>query len=254
MNKVVKIGEVTIGDGTPKICSSIVSQELKGLLEEIQYMQNLNVDIIEWRIDYYKNIDNQDSIKTTLKAIRKVMDNKPLLVTFRSKKEGGEKEVNAEEYKQLNKTLIASGYIDAVDVELFSGEEIVKELVSFAHQHKVKVIISNHDFIKTPCKEEIINRLCRMQTLEADIAKIAVMPQTPQDVLTLLEATNSMRTQYADRPFVTMSMSRLGLISRLTGEIFGSAITFGVGKEISAPGQIAVTDLYRMLQILHAPN
>ena len=130
--------------------------------------------------------------------------------------------------------------IDLVDVELFTGEKYVKELVEKAEANGVYVIMSNHDFEKTPSKEEIITRLCKMQELGAHIPKIAVMPNSVEDVITLLEATNTMKTDYADRPIITMSMGGTGLISRLAGESFGSSATFGAGNQVSAPGQIPV--------------
>ncbi|STS80155.1 3-dehydroquinate dehydratase [Klebsiella pneumoniae] len=67
--------------------------------------------------------------------------------------------------------------------------------------------MSNHDFHKTPAQEDIIYRLRRMQDLGADLPKIAVMPQSPQDVLTLLAATLTMKEKYATRPLITMSMA-----------------------------------------------
>ena len=100
-------------------------------------------------------------------------------------------------------------------------------------------------------KDEIVRRLCKMQELGADIPKIAVMPTCRRDVLTLLCATEEMYTEHADRPIITMSMAGTGLISRLCGEVFGSALTFGAAKKASAPGQAAVNDLNNMLQFLH---
>ena len=77
------------------------------------------------------------------------------------------------------------------------------------------------------------------------------MPGNKKDVLTLLSATREMAEEYADRPIITMSMSGNGVISRLSGEIFGSAMTFGAAKKASAPGQMGVEDLRQVLQILH---
>ncbi len=50
---------------------------------------------------------------------------------------------------------------------------------------------------------------------------------------------------------ITMSMAKTGVISRLAGEVFGSAATFGAVKKASAPGQISVNDLRTVLTILH---
>lgn len=85
----------------------------------------------------------------------------------------------------------------------------------------------------------------------ADIPKIAVMPQSAGDVLTLLSATEEMARCYADRPIITMSMSSQGVISRLCGEVFGSSMTFGAVGQVSAPGQIPVDQLCQALEILH---
>ena len=93
-------------------------------------------------------------------------------------------------------------------------------MIQEAHSYGVKVIASNHDFAKTPEKDEIVRRLRKMQTLGADIPKIALMPNCKKDVLTLLEATLEMSEQYADRPIITMSMAGTGVVSRLTGETF----------------------------------
>lgn len=111
--------------------------------------------------------------------------------------------------------------------------------------------MSNHDFFKTPSKEEIISRLCAMQEKGADIPKIAVMPQSKKDVLTLLSATNEMVEEHANRPIITMSMAATGVISRLAGEVFGSCLTFGAAKKVSAPGQMGVNDLKIILETLH---
>ena len=78
-----------------------------------------------------------------------------------------------------------------------------------------------------------------------------LMPQSKLDVLTLLSATEEMNRLYADRPIITMSMAGTGVISRLCGEVFGSALTFGAAGKASAPGQMGVNDLNTVLNLLH---
>ena len=77
------------------------------------------------------------------------------------------------------------------------------------------------------------------------------MPQNKKDVLTLLCATEEMASEYADRPIITMSMAGTGVISRLCGEVFGSALTFGAVGKASAPGQMDAADLKTVLDLLH---
>ena len=111
--------------------------------------------------------------------------------------------------------------------------------------------MSNHDFEKTPSFDEITGRLIGMKQLGADVAKLACMPNSAKDVLTLLSATEAVKAQYPDEPIITMSMGKLGVISRISGELFGSALTFGSAKKASAPGQLEVTALRQILQALH---
>ncbi len=208
-------------------------------------------DILEWRVDHFADLSNVESVMAAAKILRETMPEKPLLFTFRSAKEGGEQAISTEAYIALNRAAIDSGLVDMIDLELFTGDDQVNN-VAYAHAHDVKVVMSNHDFHKTPEAEEIIARLRKMQSFDADIPKIALMPQSTSDVLTLLlAATLEMQEQYADRPIITMSMAKTGVISRLAGEVFGSAATFGAVKKASAPGQISVTDLRTVLTILH---
>ena len=90
-----------------------------------------------------------------------------------------------------------------------------------------------------------------MQELGADIVKMAVMPQSAKDVLELLAATEEMNRLHAKQPIVTMSMSGQGVISRLAGELIGSALTFGSAGKASASGQIDVGELDFILTTIH---
>ena len=163
----------------------------------------------------------------------------------------GEKAIEPEDYAALNISAAKSGFADLIDVEIFTGDEIVREIIESAHKEGVKIVGSSHDFDRTPEKDEIVGRLRKMQQMGADIPKIAVMPQNRKDVLTLLLATEEMTAEYADRPIITMSMSGTGLISRLCGEVFGSSCTFGAVGKVSAPGQMNAEDLDTVLELIH---
>lgn len=251
MKNTVTVKGVTIGEGSPKICVSMVGGTVAQLIEEANLLSTTDLDVVEWRVDFFEDVDDIEKVKKALKEIRAVLPDMPILFTFRSAKEGGEREISREQYVELNKAIIKTGQIDLVDVELFTGEVQVKVLIDVAHDHQVYVIISNHDFDKTPPKEEIVCRLRRAQELGGDIAKVAVMPTETRDVLTLLEATLMMNEQYAVTPIITMSMAGKGVISRLAGGVFGSALTFGAAKKASAPGQVEVVELRNILSLLH---
>ncbi|MBL6007319.1 type I 3-dehydroquinate dehydratase [Bacillus halotolerans] len=248
---VLTIKGVSIGEGMPKIIVPLMGKTEKQILKEAEAVKLLDPDIVEWRVDVFEKADDNEAVIKMISKLRESLRDKLFLFTFRSHKEGGSKEMDVSSYIALLETAIRTKDIDFIDIELFSGEANVEALVSLAGENGVYVIMSNHDFQKTPEKDEIISRLRKMQELGAHIPKIAVMPKDAGDLLTLLDATYTMKTKYADRPMITMSMAGTGLVSRLSGEIFGSACTFGAGEEASAPGQIPVSELRNVLEVLH---
>jgi len=249
--RTVQIRNVIIGDGRPKICVPIVGKTQEEILLEARKITHTPADVVEWRVDWYDDCFQQSQVEDTARKLQSVLNGLPLLFTFRTAKEGGEKTISIPDYVRLNTLAAQCDAIDLIDVEAFTGDEEVVHMIQQAHLNHTKVIASNHDFYKTPSREEIIRRLCLMQDLGADIPKIAVMPACKKDVLTLLEATLEMYENFADRPFITMSMSGTGMISRLSGECFGSALTFGAAGKTSAPGQIDVNSLEMVLDTIH---
>ena len=247
----VKVRNGESGTGIPKICVPIVGVTREEILKAAETIKSTPADVVEWRVDWYEDIFDFGRTEETMKALREVLGETPILFTFRTSKEGGEKSIETDAYVELNQKAAKTGLIDLVDIEAFTGDDAVKAVVETAHACGVKVVASNHDFHKTPEKDEIVSRLRKMQELGADIPKIAVMPQNKKDVLTLLAATEEMASEYADRPIITMSMSGTGVISRLCGEVFGSALTFGAVGKASAPGQMGAEDLQTVLSLLH---
>jgi 3-dehydroquinate dehydratase-1 len=242
---------VELGAGVPKICAPVVGKTRQEILAQAQALTRLPVDICEWRCDWYEDVLDPQENAATLMELRQVLGDMPLLMTFRTAAEGGEAAISPEDYTRLLCAGAETGYIDLLDVELFLGREVFSAIRACAKAQGVKIIASNHDFHATPAKEEIISRLCRMQDWGADVAKIAVMPTCSRDVLTLLDATCTMREDYAKIPLITMSMSGTGVVSRLAGEEFGSAMTFGAAEAASAPGQVEVQKLAQVLALLH---
>lgn len=249
--QVCEIRGVKIGEGRPKIIVPIVERNREAIIEKAQAIAPMANELVEWRVDFYEEALTIARVLETLQALRRVLGEKGLLFTFRTHREGGEREISPKEYTQLNQAVAQSGLADLIDVEMFMEEAVVKENLDQIHGAKVAVVGSYHDFHQTPPKEEIISRLMSIQEQGADIAKIAVMPQSPGDVLTLLTATYEMYTQFADRPIITMAMDGVGILSRIAGEVFGSAATFGAVGKISAPGQLQADQLAAVLTIIH---
>ena len=186
---IVKIKDVILGEGIPKICAPLVESGFDSLIREAGRFTTLPVDVAEWRADWYTGILDPGTLDMVMPVLARTLGRIPLLFTFRTQGEGGNLPASAADYRTLLERAICSGSADLVDIELFSDDHTVRDLIKLAHANNVGVILSNHDFTATPDEKELLKRLERMDFLGADIAKIAVMPQSAGDVLTLLSAT-----------------------------------------------------------------
>lgn len=249
MKKTFELGTGIFGAGRPKICVPVVAESRTGILKKAEEIALLPVDVAEWRADFYEDVFRTDEVLVTLRKLKDILGNKALLFTFRTSNEGGNLPVEKEVYYRLNQEAAASGCVDLVDVEAFLDEKRTEEEIRKIHLAGSRVITSNHDFEKTPPAEELVRRLSIMEKLGADVAKLAVMPKDRQDVLHLLQATIT-ADEALTVPVVTMSMGKLGIVSRLSGALTGSAMTFAAVGETSAPGQIPVEQMMEFLRIL----
>ncbi len=247
----VRIRNTVIGEGMPKICVPMTGVTAEELLTEAHRIAELPAELAEWRVDWYEHASDTEAVLRMAAELRAVLREKVLLFTFRTAAEGGERAITPEDYRRLNAAVAQSGAVDLIDAELFLGAEVLTPLIRAAHDAGVRVIASNHDFTATPPKEELVARLCEMQALGADLAKIAVMPQDARDVLTLLSVTEEMHRLHDACPVITMSMAGLGAFSRISGELFGSAVTFASAGKASAPGQLPLDELKTMLELFH---
>lgn len=246
----LKIGDIKIGEGMPKICVPIVGMTEEEILLQTEEVYRSSADLAEWRVDWFEDALDIEKVLCVLEKIKELLREKPLIFTFRTKTEGGEKECSYEQYRELLIEVAKSKMATVIDVEVLHWEGI-KALIQEIQREQIPVIGSNHDFLKTESKVELIERMVMIQNMGVDVVKLAVMPRNEEDVLILLEATLEMRKRHATVPIVTMSMSKTGAISRISGEMFGSAITFASLGRMSAPGQIEVGKMQGVLKILH---
>jgi 3-dehydroquinate dehydratase-1 len=247
----VNIRGCVVGEGRPKVVVSIAEREELLILQRAAQLAQLPIDIVEWRADWYNDVGDPDAVRRCLRALREALGEKPLLVTFRTKVEGGERAATPAEYAAFCQTVCGSGCADAIDLEYFTVEADLPALIEQAHEAKVEVVCSSHDFSATPSQREMVRRMVQMQRAGADIVKLAVMPHNRGDVLALLMATVEMVECHPSTPVATMSMGQLGAVTRLSGETFGSAMTFASVGRASAPGQLDLDTLNAVLEALH---
>ena len=246
----IKIKNVEIGKGIPKICIPLTGKNREEIIEEMEIVKKSNPDLIEWRVDFFEESDNPERICEMLGTINDSFKQIPVLFTFRTKEEGGEKSIMSEDYVKLLKEVSERRLADIVDVQVFwygeKSEDFIKEL----KETGAVVLASSHHFEGTPSVREMSDALYTMENRGADIVKLAVMPQSGKDVCALLEATME-RKEHSNKPMITMSMGQSGMLSRICGELTGSCVTFASGKQASAPGQIDARELKCVLDILH---
>ena len=215
MDKTVQVRDLVIGEGRPKICIPVMGSTTETLKEAAGHAMKKHPDLIEWRADYFADIENEEVRRQAFDELREILGEVPLLFTIRTRREGGEADLSADQYLKVVSDAIRDEKADLVDVEISHGDDIAFMLISLAHEFGIKTIASSHDFSQTPKKEQIIMTLCKMQELEADIPKMAVMPQRERDVLVLLDATLSMKELHAQTPVITMAMGRNGILLRI---------------------------------------
>lgn len=241
----LKIKNITFQEGKPKICIPLTSCNLESLKEELNLLRNHNYDVVEWRIDFF-----EEDILYGLRTVYNACSDKPILVTCRTVDEGGNANITIDEYVALYKKIIDSHFCDFIDVQVMLPAHKIKQLIQYAQKCGIYVIGSYHNFNSTPSYDSLMEKMQYMQQLDVDICKFAMMPTNSEDVLTVLQFTNNASHAF-ETPLITMSMSKLGMISRMCGEVFGSCMTFAASKNTSAPGQISVDQMQQILDILH---
>jgi 3-dehydroquinate dehydratase-1 len=247
----VEVRNRVIGGPDPLICLPLVGAKREEILEEAKELVALGPDLLEWRIDAYEEVEDVGKSLSVLREMRAAIGEVPLIFTCRIELEGGFRKMDRDSRLSLITAAIDSGDIDIIDVELCNEEEFIREVKKRAGAKNVKLILSYHNFKQTPSESFIYAKLVEAQKAGADISKLAVMPKDYADVLTLLSATSKARTESVQVPIVTMSMGPQGAVSRLAGGLFGSDITFAIGKQASAPGQIPIGDLRLGMKLLY---
>ncbi|MDJ0831844.1 MAG: type I 3-dehydroquinate dehydratase [Desulfobacterales bacterium] len=247
----VAVKDRTIGGAIPLICLPLVAKEKAVLLRQAEELRPLAPDLIEWRIDGFDDVKDIDVCLQTLADLRAAMQSVPLIFTCRIDTEGGIQKISQEKRLKLIRAAIQTGIPDIVDIELCNDTNFIGTILKDAKQYGSKVILSFHDFEKTPEEADILDRLVQAQNMGAHIAKAAVMPNNHNDIMVLLNATLKARTETLQIPIITMSMGKLGLVTRIVGGLFGSDITFAMGKDASSPGQIPVEDIRKAMAVIY---
>ena len=239
-----------IGKGKPLICVPVMETEKEQIIEKIKRLSESEAEMIEWRIDAFTHWQDYNAIREVFESTKEWLEKKIFLATFRSKRQGGVSEITPEQRDDIQDLIVEAGCVDLIDVEFFEETHPAMKIKKL-QKKGIKVVASHHDFDETPEREVMKMIVEKMCVGNADIVKLAVMPHNMEDVLSLLSVTGQFAEENDDTPIITMSMGTLGMVSRICGESFGSAVTFAADQGGSAPGQLALNDMTEILDRLH---
>ena len=211
-------------------------------LEEAQALdatRYLDADIIEWRVDDLP----REAILQVAPAIFEKFAGRELVFTLRTRSEGGEIDLSPEEYIHLIKEVAQFYQPDYIDFEYYSYKDVFEEMLDFPN-----LVLSYHNFQETP--ENMMEILSELTILNPKLVKVAVMAHTEQDVLDLMNYTRGFKTLNPEQEYVTISMGKVGKVSRITADVTGSSWSFASLDEVSAPGQISLASMKKIREIL----
>ncbi len=211
-----------------------VSLDDRNYEENLKKAKNLGADAIEYRIDGFED--------TSLKHCKEVIGfGKSLglgaILTIRAPYEGGIKEIpnRVEYYREL------TPLVDFVDIELTAPRGEKEEVKKIVKSNGKKLILSYHDFEKTPPIGEIEGIFSQMVNEGADIAKVSFKAESLKDVSNLLCVANKQPI-----PTITIAMGELGKISRIAGFVFNSVISYCALERAFAPGQLTLKEMVEL--------
>jgi len=195
-------------------------------------------DLAEVRLDFLPKPEG------ALPAIEKAPSGLEVIATLRPAWEGGR--FRGKEGRRLEILERAAEVADYIDVELGADSGRIRDA---AHAKGGKLIISWHDFRKTPSLSNLSEVVARERKAGADVCKAIATARSFSDNTILLELVGSKAKEF---PLVAFCMGELGIASRILSPLFGAAFTYACleyGRE-SAAGQVSIDDLIEIYRVI----
>ena len=222
-----------------KLVVSIMPRNIEEV-QAIDVTRYEDADIIEWRADFLA----KEAILQVAPAIFEKFAGRELLFTLRTRSEGGEIDLSSEEYVQIIKDVAQLYQPEYIDFEYFSHKDVFDQMLDFPN-----LVLSYHNFQETP--DNMMEILSELTSLTPKVVKVSVMAHTEQDVLDLMNYTRGFKTLNPEQDYVTISMGKVGKVSRITSDVTGSSWSFASLDEASAPGQISLSSMKKIREILN---
>ena len=222
-----------------KLVVSIMPRNIEEV-QAIDVTRYEDADIIEWRADFLA----KEAILQVAPAVFEKFAGCELLFTLRTRSEGGEIDLSSEEYVQIIKDVTQLYQPDYVDFEYYTHKDAFDQMLDFPN-----LVLSYHNFQETP--DNMMEILSELTSLTPKVVKVSVMAHTEQDVLDLMNYTRGFKTLNPEQDYVTISMGKIGKVSRITSDVTGSSWSFASLDEASAPGQISLSSMKKIREILN---
>ena len=222
-----------------KLVVSVMPKSLEEA-QGIDAMRYIDADIIEWRADFLP----KEAILQVAPAIFEKFAGRELLFTLRTRAEGGEIDLDSAEYVQIIKDVAQLYQPEYIDFEYFAHKDVFEQMLDFPN-----LVLSYHNFQETP--DNMMEILSELTSLTPKVVKVSVMAHTAQDVLDLMNFTRGFKTPNPEQEYVTISMGKVGKVSRITSDVTGSSWSFASLDAASAPGQISLSNMVKIREILN---
>lgn len=219
----------------PRICVSITESDPIRAVKAIEKIEQHRPDLIEIRLDYMVETEQLKKIREATKI--------PLIATCRPK----DNRFILEEEGRLSLLLEACeagfNYID-LDIRNDELEKAIDSIRTFG----AKLILSYHNYNRTPTRDELQQLLIKESNLGADICKIIGTAESYSDNLTYLEFLS----ENSEKQIISFGMGKVGKISRVLSPVLGGFFTYSsaeTGKE-AAPGQLTISELREIYKLM----
>ncbi|MHA1271714.1 MAG: type I 3-dehydroquinate dehydratase [Candidatus Helarchaeota archaeon] len=227
------------------ICVAIANETIKAMIENSKIAIESGANLIEIRLDYLKIKHFNDNIFSELKTI--IDFSVPVIFTYRKWGEGGQQQIDEEFRLRIIEKLITlcPTYID---LEFEIEKTKLESLISKCHENNIKVILSYHNFIKTPDLKTIELQLNSMKKFNPEIIKLIFMANNKYDnniIFNLLHMID-----HENFEIVAFCMGRFGIISRILSPFLGAKFTFASLNIKTAPGQITIQEMKQIHEII----
>ncbi|HOJ51664.1 MAG TPA: type I 3-dehydroquinate dehydratase [Syntrophales bacterium] len=222
-----------------RICLSIGAKTVEEARERWVRGASL-VDVVEIRLD---------TLRTPDLALLFRFKPGPVLITNRRREEGGHYE--GDEASRIELLVEASRWgVDYIDLELLTPPHLLKQALECIDRRQTRVILSSHNFEKTPSVKQLKALYRKMMSWQPDIVKIVTWARRYEDNLTTLSLIPYARRQ--QREIISFCMGNFGKPSRVMSYLMGAYLSYVSPEEggETAPGQLKLSELNEIRRLI----